>query len=382
MKRIALFLMAFVVMSLQSCKKDVEQKDLGTTIRVAVFQGHGGAETCVWETLEAVKIDPEMDVRLVSTSDIANGILEDMDALIIPGGGGSRQYLNLGVENHKRIKEFIERGGGVVGICAGAYLFSETPNYACLKLNKAKAIDIEHDNRGHGIVKVTLNEEGEAIFPEVADRDTLYIMYYEGPVFVPVNDSEEPAYNTLAIMESDVHEEGGAPADMTNNKPFFITTTLGDGRIFSSIAHPEGTPGMRWMIPRMVRWAVKAPYITYSSQVVRPDIYNREILMTVADLRQESNYYQTFLYGTASEKIEALDWLESHASWSAKRWIQGLLFDADPEVRIRAAQYIANTEYTHYLKDVEVAVQVERDKKVRSELNKQLQLLKDQLPIR
>lgn len=50
-------------------------------------------------------------------------------------------------------------------------------------------------------------------------------------------------------MESDVHEEGNAPANMTNGKPFFVANNYGKGRVFSSIAHPEGTPGMMWMIP-------------------------------------------------------------------------------------------------------------------------------------
>ena len=61
------------------------------TIKVGVFDGHGGAQTCVWETIEAIKIDKEMHVKLITTSDIANGCLDSLDAIIIPGGGGSRQ---------------------------------------------------------------------------------------------------------------------------------------------------------------------------------------------------------------------------------------------------------------------------------------------------
>ena len=51
----------------------------------------------------------------------------------------------------ERIRNFIRSGKGAVGICAGAYLFTDTPGYACMHINGGKAIDIEHDNRGHGI---------------------------------------------------------------------------------------------------------------------------------------------------------------------------------------------------------------------------------------
>ena len=68
------------------------------------------------------------------------------------------------------MQEFVANGGGYVGICAGAYLITETPNYASLAMSGAEAHDIEHDNRGRGIAKVTLTDEGKELFPEVAEQ--------------------------------------------------------------------------------------------------------------------------------------------------------------------------------------------------------------------
>ena len=184
------------------------------TIRVGVFQGHGGAETCIWEAVQAVRLDGDMTVRTFTTADIAKGVLNNLDAIIVPGGGGSTQYLNMGEENVKRVKEFIASGKGAVGICAGAYLFSDTPNYACFRINGAKAIDIEHDNRGHGIAKFSLTNEGKKLFPELATRPLSYVLYYEGPVFIP-SENSQIKYTSFATMESDVHEEGNAPINMT-----------------------------------------------------------------------------------------------------------------------------------------------------------------------
>ena len=181
-------------------------------------------------------------------------------------------------------------------------------------------------------------------------------------------------------METDVHEEGNAPANMTNNRPFFIANEYGKGRVFSSISHPEATPGMMWMIPRMVRWTLRMPVVAYSKRVVNPDLYNREILMTKDDLRKERGYYRTFLYGSPKEKIAALDWLQACRSWDAKRWVQGLLFDNSPAVRERAARFIAETDYLPFLSDLEAACRVERDEQTKQSMMRHFEHLKALLP--
>ena len=373
---ISLAVVAFAMLS-YSCRNNQGEtpNEVQSTIKVGVFDGHGGAQTCVWETEEAIKIDKQMVARLITTSDIANGCLDSLDAIIIPGGGGSRQFLNLGKENQNRISNFVAKGGGAVGICAGAYLFSNTPSYASIAINGAEAIDIEHDNRGHGLVKFTLSDKGETIFPELAARDTNYVVYYEGPVFINASDSIN--YTTFATMESDVHAEGDAPANMTNAKPFFIGNSYGKGRVFSTIAHPEATPGMRWLIPRMIRWTLDKEYIEYSENAMRPTLFDKEILFSKEMLKQESAFYTTFLYGTAEEKVEALNWLESNVSWDAKRWVQGLLFDSSPNVRARAAKYIANSEFTFYLPDLRAALKTEKNNSAKSTIASSIQFLEN-----
>ena len=374
MLRKTFFIIAMCLVGLSAWSMGV-----GNKVRVGVFQGNGGAQTCIWETIASIQLDPDMAVRTITTGDIANGVLKDLDAIIIPGGEGTTQYMNLGEENMERIRNFIRSGKGAVGICAGAYLFTDTPGYACMHINGGKAIDIEHDNRGHGISAFSLTAEGRKLFPELANRDRSYVMYYEGPVLVK-SDSVPLPYTAMAMMETDVHEEGNAPANMTNNRPFFIANEYGKGRVFSSISHPEATPGMMWMIPRMVRWTLRMPVVAYSKRVVNPDLYNREILMTKADLKKERGYYNTFLYGSPNEKIAALDWLQACRSWDAKRWVQGLLFDNSPAVRERAARFIAETDYLPFLSDLEAACRVERDEQTKQSMMRHLEHLKALLP--
>lgn len=179
MLRKTFFIIAMCLVGLSAWSMGV-----GNKVRVGVFQGNGGAQTCIWETIASIQLDPDMTVRTITTGDIANGALKDLDAIIIPGGEGVTQYMNLGEENMERIRNFIRSGKGAVGICAGAYLFTDTPGYACMHINGGKAIDIVHDNRGHGISAFSLTAEGKKLFPELAKRDKSYVMYYEGPVLV------------------------------------------------------------------------------------------------------------------------------------------------------------------------------------------------------
>lgn len=374
MKNSIFFLAALVLIS-ASCARDGQPLR-----RVGVFDGYGGAQTCIWEAVAACRLDGDLNVRTITTGDIARGVLDSLDVIVVPGGGGSRQYLNLGGENVRRIKEFVAGGGGAVGICAGAYLFSDTPDYTCLGISGACAIDREHDNRGHGNAAFRLTEEGKRLFPEYAQADSLFCMYYEGPVLIPA----KAGYTEFATMLSDVHEEGDAPAGMTNNRPFFLGSSYGKGRVFCTIAHPESTPGKMWMIARMVRWVLGEEDLPqrFSKDPALQDasLVSRECLMSVGDLKKESAFLQTFFYGTPEEKLQALQWLKEHSSWDAKRWVQGLLFDDSPRVRAAAAEYIADAHYLTYLPDVEALYLSETDAATREQAGRSLERLRRLLP--
>lgn len=110
---------------------------------------------------------------------------------LFPGGSGRFQTGNLGEQGCQKINDLIKKKGkGAVGICAGAYALTETPDYPGLELSGAEAIDIEHDHRGYGLVKFSLTEVGKKIFPELTDREINYSQYYEGPVLIPAKESK------------------------------------------------------------------------------------------------------------------------------------------------------------------------------------------------
>ncbi|WP_329903216.1 BPL-N domain-containing protein [Porphyromonas pogonae] len=340
------------------------------TINVGVFKGFGGAVECVEEAYYSCLIDPDMKVNYITPEQLATSQIKQYDIIIIPGGSGSKQYLDMGGYNRNKLKSYVSQGGSLMGICAGAYMLSSTPEYSCLSMSGAQAIDIEHDNRGHGLCKVALSEEGKKIFPELSGNDIAYMMYYEGPVLIPHN-SGMP-YETMAVMKSDVHSEGGAPAGMTTDKPFIIKTNYDKGKVISIVGHPEATPGMQWTIPRLIRYTLNKKLIPYSAQAVAPNVYGKEIICTEAMLKEEKAHYKKLIYGNAEEKLKALEYFDKIVSWDAKEWIKGLLFDDDARVKIRTAELIVKCRYLRLQPALSAAAIAEKDPATKKTMMKML----------
>ncbi|MBS2210086.1 hypothetical protein KEM09_01650 [Carboxylicivirga mesophila] len=366
-----------VLLGLGACTqtRDTDTIPHQNKIRVGIFDTNGDSPGCITDAYEALRIDSLIQPEIIGAATIMSDEILNFDLILFPGGSGKAQTIKLGQLGMQRVKELVtEQGMGVLGICAGSYVLSQTDGYPSLDLSGMQAIDIEHDHRGHGLVKFSLTEEGKKIFPELGGRDVWYSQYYEGPVLTL---PEEPLFKaqSLSTMLSNVHTVEGTPANMTNNRPFITATEAGEGRVVTFVGHPENTPGMRWMIPRMVRWALRQPFISYNKQVVRPDIYEQEILYTKERLQQQARYFE-MLWGTPEQKIEAINQLVLLSSWSAKKKVIGLLRDESPEVRLTAAIAIVELERTDAIEDLAVAVLTEKDMKLKGQLESQLALLK------
>lgn len=338
-------------------------------MRVGIFDTNGDSPGCITDAYEALRIDAQIDPEIIGAATIMSEAIMDYDLILFPGGSGKAQTIKLGQLGMQRVQDLVtQHGKGVLGICAGSYVLSQTEGYPSLDLSGFQAIDIEHDHRGHGLVKFAMTDAGKKLFPELADQDIYYSKYYEGPV---LTFPEEAKYAgmSLSTMLSDVHTVEGTPTNMTNNRPFITATQAGRGRVVTFVGHPENTPGMRWMIPRMVRWALNKEMVAYGEEVVRPQIYNREILFTKERLEKQDTYYE-MLWGTADEKCEAIEKLVELSAWSAKKKVIGLIRDANAQVRLTAARAIVELERTDALSDLEVAAETETNPAVKQEMQK------------
>lgn len=349
-------------------------------IYVGVFNGNGASASSLQNAVEALRVDPSIRAVTISAAEIAAGGLDGLDVVLFPGGGGGRQQTDLGDKGAALVRSFVlEKGKGAVGMCAGAYLLSDTPDYACLHLCPLKAIDREHDERGHDLITFKPTAEGLELFPELKGWGDGHIYYYEGPILVPANDGTTSC-TILATMESDVHLENDAPAGMTPGRPLFARAEAGKGRVFLSAGHPEATPGLRWMVARAVRWAARREAIPYTAAVVRPGLHGEEVLFDKALRDEEASHFQTLMHGAPQVKISTIRRLAAMGSWDGPLWIRGFVRSGEKDVRVCAARTLVELEWTAGIPDLEAAVQTESDPLVRADLALCLARLKAMVP--
>ncbi len=335
-------------------------------IRVGVYNGNGASAVCVIETLEALKIDSGIFCRAVSPVDIQSNVLDSLDVLFFPGGSGSKEYNSLGLLNEEKVKTFAAKANkGLVGICAGGYLFASTEGYPALKILKAETIR-EHYDRGRGLIGFRLNEEGKKIFPELKDYDTNFVQFYDGPIY-EISDPKNVFVN--ASITSDIATHKNDPHGVTPGKAAFLTAPFGEGKIFVSVGHPESTPGMRWMVPRMARWVAGQDFISYNSILVRPQINSKEILYFPETIAREKENFWNLFSEDDDEIIQAIDNLYTIKSRPSIRWSIGLLRHNSAIVRLKAAEYLVETEYTHAIPDLSAATQTEQNAQVKEQLS-------------
>ena len=111
-----------------SCNREKTAEPL---LKVGMLDGLGSGHTNMTEAFAAAQLDSRINIKYITSANIAWGVLDSLDVLIIPGGAGSMHTFSLGQTNINIIKKWTENGGGILCICAGAYALSHTPDYAC-----------------------------------------------------------------------------------------------------------------------------------------------------------------------------------------------------------------------------------------------------------
>jgi glutamine amidotransferase-like uncharacterized protein len=222
-------------------------------VRVAVFRGDGVGPSS--ENLIAA-LKPadggKFEVVRLTADDIRGGKLADIDVLVQPGGSGSKQGKALGEKGRQAVRKYISDGGGLLGVCGGAYLATNDYSWS-LNLIDAKVLDRKHWARGTGTVTLRLSPQGAAFFQH--DGDELAIHYGQGPLLArrEWDDPEVPDYESLAIYVTEI-AKNGAPQGVMAGTSAAVRCEYGNGRVFCFSPHPELTEGLHHLIPLAVNW--------------------------------------------------------------------------------------------------------------------------------
>jgi putative intracellular protease/amidase len=219
-------------------------------IHVAIYADDGASKNGSPQLKRSLPKELGYDVDLISAEEIRGGALDRFDVVIHPGGSGSKQGNTLGPEGRRKVCDFVAGGGGFVGVCAGAYLASAHYPWS-LGILDANVIDREHWARGSGNVELQVEPCGREMFALSEERIEIY--YHQGPLLGPAQNNSIPDYQTVAIYETEI-AENGAPKGVMTGTTAVARGRFGAGRVLCFSPHPEKTPGRENLVRIAVRW--------------------------------------------------------------------------------------------------------------------------------
>jgi putative intracellular protease/amidase len=219
-------------------------------LRVALYDDAGSTGKGVPKMKEHIGKISSTHLTVVKGEDIRAGVLKDFDVVLFTGGSGSRQAEGIGEEGRKQVKAFVERGGGYVGICAGAYLACEGFSWG-LKILDAKTVSPKW-RRGAGTVKMELTDEGRRILGDRAGQ--FEVRYVNGPIIKQSTNAAIPDFKPLAFFRTEL-AENDSPKGVMVNSPAAASGTIGRGRVITFSPHPEQTDGLESLVIRAIKWA-------------------------------------------------------------------------------------------------------------------------------
>ena len=199
---------------------------------VAFYADRGGAQ---YNVAAMLKVSPGYEPVPMSGKDIADGGLEGMDVLLMPGGGSATESKRLGPKGQDAVRRFVREGGKYYGICAGAFLVRQAHNGLGL-------IPFRDDKpahyRGWAPTKLRLTEDGKNVFEGSAEvRD---VMYWGGPAFIAGEPVEDSDVKVLAKYEGRlVNTSNPKKVEIMYGKGAIVGGRVGKGKVYAQGPHPE-----------------------------------------------------------------------------------------------------------------------------------------------
>lgn len=232
-------------------------------LRIAVYDA-GGVGKKGPRNLDRVFSKTKSILRRVGVADISDGVLGQFDMVIFPGGSGSKQAAALGKEGKDTVKEFVEAGGGYVGICAGAFLAASNYSWSLGISNHktfCETIDVPGIGRksmwfrgGSAPVTMELTDEGRTILGDF--EGVFEVRYQNGPIMSPMGREGLGSFRSLAHFRSEVSKYKPQEGTMINT-PAVIVGEFGNGRILCISPHPESTDALNRLVQNAVRWTAR-----------------------------------------------------------------------------------------------------------------------------
>lgn len=246
---------------------DFLTNDEADVLNIALFDGAGTGANGIknlGNLFSDDQVDTSYELHQLGPHDFNAETLKPFDLVIFPGGSGSAQAKALSESGRRAVVEFVDQGGGYVGICAGAYLCSAHYSWSLHIINTSVftgAREIEGVGRKQmwfrGPAKkldVSFSEIGKEMIEECPTQ--AQITYHNGPIVSPANKEELPPYQVVATFTSETWR--WEPQKGTQlNTPAIVAAPFGEGRVVSISPHPESSPSLGTIVQSLAEWAAQ-----------------------------------------------------------------------------------------------------------------------------
>jgi glutamine amidotransferase-like uncharacterized protein len=255
---IVITLVVVFTVYLIQCKKDVTSINDSSllafdSVRVALYIDNAVWPDCKVYTENRLK-ELDFAYTIINRSTIIKGGLVKYSTLIMPGGRPDLYEQNLGPDARDRIRNYVSRGGGYIGICGGAYLAAQTNVWRGWAGEPRSYYQYEGFL---GLFKGTADGPVEDFAPDYVDFNCGIILTNKG----------HPVLNGLPYLLYYIYDHGcefssndphAIPlgSSLNGNHVMIVVTQYNNGRVFLTGGHPEVPDSFacRELIKNAVTW--------------------------------------------------------------------------------------------------------------------------------
>lgn len=318
------------------------------TIAVGIYKPTGIKPLNFDYIAQAIKIDAGMVYVTLTDADILKTKIENIDVLIIPGLDMQTNYLPLDDELAEIFRKFVTVNGKSIVALGNSAQFIVNGSQNPLKI-KGLIVN-EKEQNIKGLLGFEIDNKHERILPELIGYDNLHT-YFDNNVYYELTKDTSSTRLIAKIRSGDEYS------------PMIFDQECGLGKVLFVNAQLETTPGLRWIIPRMVREVLGKSIPSYRSNIVKPDLYNKDIIIDELAEKEIEILKLKLKQGSKKEALKAFEDINLYYPWLFAEVVRPYLIGRNDDLKFKAAEFIVNNEYTLALNDFDLAIKTERNKK-------------------
>jgi glutamine amidotransferase-like uncharacterized protein len=192
-------------------------------VRVAVYNGRGVLPSSAIALLNMFRW-MNAEANYVNNTDIQQGVLDEYDIIVFPGGGATDYSLYLETTGRTAVIDFVAGGGSYFGICGGSVFGTNV--YLGLFNGYASGAVNGSDTK---LLRMIVNTNSTG--PDLSGEPSTYdVLYWSSGSFYSSNSTYMSTVISIALYPQ-------------NNEPGMIACRYGNGTVFLSFPHPEYEEG-------------------------------------------------------------------------------------------------------------------------------------------